>query len=70
MAYYKLEPFGSDRDNWHAANIASMLYNINRKKGSKATTAADFMFIDQGTIQQNKADSFTAELRRRVKRKK
>jgi hypothetical protein len=28
-AYFQLEPFGAERDNWHAAGIREMLYHMH-----------------------------------------
>lgn len=36
MAYNRLEPFGDDLLDAHMANLASILINTNRKKGSAA----------------------------------
>lgn len=42
MAYYQLEPFGQERDNWHAAVIASTMANVMRTKG-RGVDVDDFM---------------------------
>lgn len=38
MAYSRLEPFGDELLDAHLANLASILINTNRKKGSAAVT--------------------------------
>jgi len=30
-AYYHIEPFGQERDNWHAATIATVIANYSGK---------------------------------------
>ncbi len=32
MAYYALEPFGQEAENWRTAQLLAMLWNINSKK--------------------------------------
>ncbi|MES0444986.1 MAG: DUF4035 domain-containing protein [Desulfobacterales bacterium] len=49
-----MEPFGQWRDNFHSAQIASMLHNRWRGKGKPALTVNDFIFktADQAKQQQ------------------
>lgn len=42
QVFYALEPWGWHNDEFHAANLLAMLYNINRGKG-KAKDAKDFI---------------------------
>jgi hypothetical protein len=42
MAYYAAEPFGAERDNFHAGIVAAMVRNVNTIKGSPVRPA-DFM---------------------------
>ena len=49
MAYAKVEPFGADRRDFMLAQIASMLYNINRGTRASAKTVLDFMPFNQDT---------------------
>ena len=65
MQYYTIEPFGQWRDNWHAATLAAMLFNINRAKGQQAAKASDFMYMDQEAAEQ-KRDAETLALLRSV----
>ncbi len=30
MAYYRLEPFGSDADDWRMAQLLALIANVNR----------------------------------------
>ena len=43
MAFYRLEPFGEERADVRAGIVASVIANVNRRKGAKAFTARDFM---------------------------
>lgn len=43
MAYYKLEPFGPDADNWRAGLVSATVANVNRGKNRKAYKPTDFM---------------------------
>ncbi len=45
--YYQIEPFGQWRDNFHAATIATLIANANRKKGANPLKIDDFMFRDK-----------------------
>lgn len=55
MAFYKLHPFGSDRDNIHSAIIASTFANANRGKNQQPFSAEDFMLKNQ--YEKRQADS-------------
>lgn len=68
MAYYTLEPFGQWRDNWHSAQLASLLYNINRGK-NKALETADFMYLDPESAQDKRDQEFVASLTAMAKQK-
>lgn len=62
--YHAIEPWGAQRDNYHSAQIAALLYNINRGK-QKPVTSQDFMFMDPETAQELKdreAVSFLSSL--------
>lgn len=62
LAYSELNPFGQSRDNIHAGMIASMIANVNRKKGSPAISAADFLLVDAQTQKDQKQKDFIAFL--------
>ncbi len=46
-----LEPFGSWRDNWHAAMVATILANAFRSSSSRPSKISDFMYIDPESAQ-------------------
>lgn len=58
VAYSRLSPFGSDRDNMHAGIVASTIANVHRKRGSKSLKPTDFMIIDSETAKQQKQQEF------------
>lgn len=70
MAYYRLEPFGQERDNLHAGMIASILANVYRKKGAKNFTVDDFMVRDREAQREKSTLGFLAGLKRLAKPKK
>lgn len=45
MAYYQLEPWGTEQDDWRAGMIAATIANVNRdpKKRRKPYEPSDFM---------------------------
>lgn len=45
MAFYRLEPWGSEADDWRAGMVASVVANVNRdtKQHRRAYQPADFM---------------------------
>lgn len=43
MAFYEIEPFGTEKDFLGHAITSSVIANVNRKKGSKAVTPQEFM---------------------------
>jgi hypothetical protein len=45
--FYREDPWGSRRDNMHAAFIASVIANVYRAKGRKAISYEDFMLLDR-----------------------
>lgn len=49
MQYDQIEPFGSARDNWHMAVLASLYANRTRAQHDAAVSVADFMFSDAET---------------------
>ena len=59
--YYELEPFGSWRDNWHMAQLCSLLYNINRGK-QKSVSSEDFMYLDPEAARRKKDADILATL--------
>lgn len=69
LAYYKLEPFGAERDNWHAAQIAAILVNQNRAKGAPVVPMTEFMYVDRDTTAATKTQNLLSALKRKAKRK-
>ena len=53
-AYYQLEPFGADRDNFHSAQIAALIFNVNRGKTQKAVGVEQFMYRDKESAEDEK----------------
>ena len=49
MEYERIEPFGAWRDNWHAALLASIMANANRKANSPPISMAEFFYTDPET---------------------
>jgi hypothetical protein len=66
MEYDRLEPFGQWRDNWHAALIASLIANANRRPGSPPVQIRDFMYVDSETEQDRKDAELIAFLDSKV----
>tara|TARA_R100000951_G_scaffold90032_2_gene78181 strand:- start:4989 stop:5258 length:270 start_codon:yes stop_codon:yes gene_type:complete len=66
--YYEEQPFGSWRDNYHSAIIASMLWNVNSGKG-KSKTPDDFML--KPAKERSKSETLTtlAQLQALAQRK-
>ncbi|MEZ0155260.1 MAG: DUF4035 domain-containing protein [Candidatus Reddybacter sp.] len=56
--YYQIEPFGTWRDNFHAAQITQILANVNRKPRSKVYAIKDFFFRDVGGERNKRHKSF------------
>lgn len=70
MAYYKLEPFGQERDNWHSATLASILINVNRRKNTPAVAPSEFMYRDRTSRAGDETKGFLAGLQALAKPKK
>lgn len=66
IEYETLEPFGAWRDNWHAAVIASILANVNRKPGTPPVSMADFFYTDPATAQEQKEAAMIAFIEGKV----
>jgi len=52
MEYERLEPFGSWRDNWHAAIVATILANAFRSRNTSPVRLSEFMFKDPVTARE------------------
>lgn len=42
-AYYRIEPFGWDVENWRSGLVASTIANVNRGKSRRVFKPTDFM---------------------------
>jgi len=58
MAYWRLEPFGAWRDNWHHAQMLSMTFNANRGRRQQPMHVGDFFYKDQDTIREEQSRKF------------
>ena len=47
IAYYRLSPFGAEREDLRAGQVAAMLGNIHRRKGAAAFKASDFIMFQR-----------------------
>lgn len=66
MAYYELDPFGSERQDLGAGIVASTIANtsMNRAKGSKTLSPKDFMpdFSGEHRTQPESAEALEAKM--------
>ena len=67
-AYDIYQPFGSERDNWHMATLASLYCQAHTPKGKQSAKMKDFMYIDQGTKKQTETRSFFSALSAKAKK--
>lgn len=63
MSFFEIEPFGPMRDNLHAGQIAAMLFNVNRKKGSSPIGPGEFMYKDDYARREENTVNFLAGLK-------
>jgi hypothetical protein len=68
MEYERLEPFGAQRDNFHAAMIATILANAHRDRKRPPVKMADFMYVDEETSRET-ADMQTLSSLRLLKKR-
>ena len=54
QAFYALEPFGPERDNWHHAMQAHLLANAHRAPNSRPAQLSDFMWKTPEERQRDK----------------
>jgi len=62
MAYYKLEPFGQERDNWHTGLLAAMYANRHREKGKPVMQPSDFLWGAEDNSKKRQTTSTLAAL--------
>lgn len=53
MEYDTLQPFGAERDNWHAAMIAQLIAAVHTPKNRRPPEVRDFMFRDSESRRQD-----------------
>lgn len=58
LAYWQLEPWGPWRDNLHAAQIASILFNAHRGRNTKPSRPGDFFYRDPERVAANQRAAF------------
>jgi hypothetical protein len=63
MEYERLEPFGSWRDNWHSAVLASIFGNAFRDPKRPPMKMQDFFYQDPETAQERADQEILANLR-------
>ena len=70
IAFFEIEPFGPTRDNLHAAQLTSLIYNRGVSKRHKVKSPQDFMWRDQVDTRttREKVHTFIESLRTLVKR--
>jgi len=69
LAFYEMEPFGSVRDNIHSGQVASLLYNINRRKNAQPLNPSDFILKDRESKQDESTHAFLSGIRALAKPK-
>lgn len=69
MAFFEIEPFGPMRDNLHSGQIASLIYNTNRRKNAPPKTPGDFIYKDLDSRREEETAEFLAGLRALAKPK-
>lgn len=57
---YRIDPWGTWRDNAHAALIASMIANAFRRSGSRVFNPEDFMMMDPEAAAKRMAERRSA----------
>ena len=63
MEYDQIQPFGSERDNWHTATIAHLIAAVHTPKARRKPEVKDFMFRDPETRRMEKEGEFLNWLR-------
>lgn len=66
-AMYEMDPWGPTRDNIHSAQIASILYNVNRGKSQSPLGWSDFMVGEQPDKSQQDSQQTFERLAARAK---
>ena len=58
QAYYRIEPFGPHREDLQAGVVASVVANVNRRRGSKPFSPSDFVLDFEPRRKQTPEDMF------------
>lgn len=66
IAYDRIEPFGSVRDNWHMAVQAQMFAAAHGRKGHKPPPLSEFMYKSPEENRKQKHQQFFSKLRQRA----
>jgi Protein of unknown function (DUF4035) len=67
QAYYRMEPFGAWRDNYHAALIASTIANVNRGANTQPIQPSIFMYEDPADIRDRRDREMLAWIESKVR---
>lgn len=70
IAFFEIEPFGPTRDNLHAAQLTSLIYNRGVTHAHKVKSPAEFMWQDKADPRstRERVHNFIESLRTLVKR--
>ena len=58
LAYQRIDPFGSFRDDWRMGQLTCLTANINRGKNKPAHSLRDFMWSDVKVARKSKLETF------------
>ncbi len=47
IAFYKIEPFGGEIEDFRSARMAAMFANVNRGKGKRPYDVREFQFVKE-----------------------
>lgn len=69
LAYNRIDPFGSFREDWRTGQIAFLLSNIHRGKNKPVRPLTDFLWQDVRQARRSKLAAFKDFLKGRKKPK-
>ena len=69
MTYWRMEPWGSYRDNIHAGLIASTIANVYRSKNRRPVSFEEFMLSDRDLYKKKKTKETLAWMKSVATRK-
>ena len=70
LAYQRIDPFGSFREDWRAAQFTCLTANINRAKNKPPFSVSDFMWKDVRVERKSKLANLSLFLKDKAKRGK